>query len=129
MPRNGQFWYGRGGFAYKKNTGSGVRRVLPLGLITGTPADVNTKYVYGAGVGAQSTFVRRAKMRFATVCNQEQPCGKFITRLGLEQKDNGQAINFENGLGSLGYNYDPANYKRIRSPNQVIIDAFNSIVN
>jgi hypothetical protein len=126
MPRNGQFWYGKGGFAYKKNTGSGVRRVLPLGLITGSPADVNNKYVSGAGVGGQSTSVRRAKLRFATVCNQDQQCGKFITRLGLEQKDNGQSITFENGLGSLGYNYDPTLYKPIRSPNQVIIDSFKS---
>jgi len=83
MPRNGQFWYGKGGFAYKKNSGSGVRRVTPYGLITGIPADVNNKFVYGAGVGGLNTAVRRAQLKHATICNPEQPCGKFFSKLGL----------------------------------------------
>ena len=93
MP-NGQFWYGKGGFAFKKTGGGGVRKNPPIGLITGVTADVNTKYVYGAGVGAQTTAVRRAKLRFATICNPEQPCGRFMSRLGIHPKDNGQAVEF-----------------------------------
>lgn len=83
MPRNGQFYFGKGGFAFKKNTGSGNRRVLPLGLIMGVPADVFNKYISGAGVGAQTTAVRRAKLMRATVCSPERPCGPFISRLGI----------------------------------------------
>ena len=127
MPRNGQFWYGKGGFAYKKNTGSGVRRVLPLGLIMGVPANVNNKYISGAGVGGQSIAVRRAKLINATVCNNEQQCGKFAKYLGIHPKDNDQYITFESGLGSLGYDTNP-NIKN-RSPYQVILDSFRSLVN
>ncbi len=94
MPRNGQFWYGKGGFAFKKTGGGGVRKNPPYGLITGIPADVNNKYVYGAGVGGQTTAVRRAKLRFATICNPEQPCGRFMARLGIHPKDNDQYIDF-----------------------------------
>ena len=94
MPRNGQFWYGKGGFSFKKTGGGGVRKNPAYGLITGVPADVNNKYVYGAGVGATNIAVRRAKLRFATVCNPEQPCGRFMARLGIHPKDSGQNIDF-----------------------------------
>jgi hypothetical protein len=133
MPRNGQFYVGKGGFAYKKNTGSGVRRVLPIGLITGTPADVNNKYVPGAGVGGQSIAVRRAKLINATSCNNDQKCGRFATYLGIHPKNSGQAITFESGLGQLGLPYtqyyNSSSFNPIRQPNQVILDAFNNIVN
>jgi hypothetical protein len=82
MGRNGQFYYGKSGFSFKRSSGGGTHRTFPLGLITGTPADVFNKYVSGAGVGAQSTAVRRSKLRSATICNQQQPCGRFILRLG-----------------------------------------------
>lgn len=94
MPKNGQFWYGRGGFAFKRSGGGGGRKNPPIGLITGVPADVNNKFVYGAGVGAQNLAVRRAKLRFATVCDPEYPCGRFMTRLGIHPRDNGQFIEF-----------------------------------
>ena len=128
MPRNGQYYYGKGGFAYKKNTGSGVRRVLPLGLITGSPADVNNKYVSGAGVGGQSLAVRRAKLINATVCNNQQQCGTFAKYLGIHPKNSGQSITFESGLGSLGLNIDPSTLIPIRKPNQVILDSYRSIL-
>jgi len=35
-----------------------MRRNPPLGLILGVPSDVNTKYVYGSGVGALNRSVR-----------------------------------------------------------------------
>ena len=95
MPRNGNFWYGKGGFAFKRTGGGGVRKNPPIGLITGVPADVNNKYVYGAGVGSAGGYaVRRAKLRFATICNAEQPCGRFMARLGVHPRGNGQYIEF-----------------------------------
>lgn len=94
MPRNGQFWYGKGGFAYKRSGGGGMRKNPAIGLITGVPADVNTKFVYGAGVGALNTSVRRAQMRYATVCTPEQPCGPFLSKLGIHPRNNGQFIQF-----------------------------------
>ena len=36
-----------------------MRKNPPFGLILGVPANVNTKYVYGSGVGALNTSVRR----------------------------------------------------------------------
>ena len=80
---NGNFYVGKGGFAYKRMGGGGNRRNFPLGIITGIPANVNNKYVPGAGVGASSIANRRAKLIRATICNPNQPCGKFYTRLGL----------------------------------------------
>jgi hypothetical protein len=83
MPSNGQFWYGPFGFLYKKNTGSGTRRVLPYGLICNRPTNIYNKYVPGAGVGALSTSVRRSKLIHATACNKNQLCGRFYGRLGV----------------------------------------------
>ena len=74
----GNFYYGKSGFQYKKSGGAGVRRNNALGLITGTPADVNNKYVPGAGVGASSIANRRAKLIRATTCySNGQKCGFF----------------------------------------------------
>jgi len=128
MPRYGQFYVGKGGFAYKKNTGSGVRRVLPIGLITGNPANVNNKYVSGAGVGGQNLAVRRAKLIHATVCNQDQQCGQFAKYLGIHPSDDGQRITFESGLGSLGLPYNN-DYKQVVSTNQLISNNFRSLIN
>ena len=84
MPRNGQFYYGKGGFSYKKNSGGGTHRTFPIGLISGVPADVFNSYVPGSGVGPSNTFNRRAKLQYATACKPEQPCGKFFLRLGVQ---------------------------------------------
>jgi hypothetical protein len=133
MPRYGQFYVGKGGFAYKKNTGSGVRRVLPIGLITGNPANVNNKYISGAGVGGQNLAVRRAKLIHSTVCNETQQCGKFARYLGIHPSDDGQRITFESGLGSLGLPFtryfNPADYREVVNPNQLINDNFRSLIN
>lgn len=61
---------------YQRVHAGGVRANKPIGLITGIPADVVTKYVSGSGVGTTSTFARRAKLRRAIVC--KSGCGKFI---------------------------------------------------
>ena len=46
-----------------------MRRNPPIGLILGVPANVNTKYVYGSGVGALNTSVRRyQKNRASFTC-------------------------------------------------------------
>ena len=94
MPKNGQFWYGKGGFAYKKTGAGGVRKNQPIGLITGVPADVNTKFVYGSGVGALTTSVRRAQLKYATVCDPERPCGPFLSKLGIHPRGNNQFVMF-----------------------------------
>lgn len=82
MPSGGSFWYGPYGFLYKKNTGSGVRRNFPYGAICNKPTDLYNKYTPGAGVGGTNTSVRRAKMRLATSCNNNQQCGRFYTQIG-----------------------------------------------
>jgi hypothetical protein len=64
---------------YQTAHGAGMKKNAPVGLITGRYADINTKYVYGAGVGASNIFARRAKMRNANFC--DQGCSKFIYRL------------------------------------------------
>ena len=64
---------------YQTAHGAGIKKNPPIGLITGRYADINTKYVYGAGVGATNIFARRAKMRNANFC--DQGCSKFIYRL------------------------------------------------
>jgi hypothetical protein len=83
MP-NGNYWVGSGGFNYKRSGGAGGRRNFSLGAITNQPADVNNKYVPGAGVGASSIATRRAKMLHSTVCTAEYPCNKSFSRLGLQ---------------------------------------------
>jgi hypothetical protein len=89
----GQFWFGGNsfpGFLYKKNVGVGGRRstkMVPGGTTTSnTYQDVNNKYIPGAGVGASSLAVRRAKMIHSTTCqNNGQQCGRFYTELGQNQ--------------------------------------------
>jgi len=133
MPRYGQFYVGKGGFAYKKNTGSGVRRVLPIGVITGLPANVNNKYVPGSGVGGQNLAVRRAKLIRSTVCNPEQPCGRFSTKLGIHPSNDGQRISFESGLGNLGLPFtsyfNPSDNKQVVYLNQLINNNFRNFIN
>ena len=78
---NGQFWYGNYGFLYKKNTGSGGRKNPMYGLICNKSTYLYNKYIPGACVGGVNTSVRRAKMRLATICNDQQKCGRFYQRL------------------------------------------------
>jgi hypothetical protein len=88
MPSNGQFWYGQYGFLYKKNTGVGGRKNPKYGLICGQPQPFYNKYQAGnSGIGAQSTAVRRAKNRLATVCQSgSNTCGTFYPYLGRYDK-------------------------------------------
>lgn len=85
--------YGNSRFRYQTSRAGGVRANQPIGLITGRPADVNTKYVSGSGVGASSIFVRRAKLRKAMVC--KSGCGKFIYPLD-QHNTNVNGIVYEN---------------------------------
>ena len=84
MP-NGQFWYGKGGFAFKKSGGGGARRNPCIGLITGQDYNIYNKYVSGAGVGGLNASVRRAKMIRATSCNSTQRCGTFYKNVGIDR--------------------------------------------
>jgi hypothetical protein len=45
-----------------------MRRKAMMGTITGAPANVNTKYVYGSGVGALSRSARAYQQRRAAFC-------------------------------------------------------------
>ena len=83
MP-NGQFWYGKGGFSFKKSGGGGARKNPSIGLITGQDYNIFNKYVPGAGVGGLNASVRRAKMIRATSCNSNQQCGRFYPRLDID---------------------------------------------
>lgn len=91
MP-NGNFWVGSGGFNYKRSGGAGGRRNFSLGAITNQPADVNNKYVPGAGVGASSIANRRARLIRSTSCTGTYPCNRSFARLGLQH--NGNANNY-----------------------------------
>lgn len=90
---NGQIWYGSSvrfpGFLYKKNVGVGGKRSTkfsPGGNVTCNSYQYPyNKYSPGQnGVGACSIANRRAKMRHATVCqnNPNNQCGTFYSRLG-----------------------------------------------
>uniref|UniRef100_A0A6C0D690 Uncharacterized protein n=1 Tax=viral metagenome TaxID=1070528 RepID=A0A6C0D690_9ZZZZ len=91
MP-NGNFWVGAGGFNYKRSSGAGARRNFALGVITGIPANVDNKYVPGAGVGASSIANRRARLIRSTSCTGRYPCNRSFARLGLQH--NGNANNY-----------------------------------
>jgi hypothetical protein len=93
MTRSGNYYYGKGGFAFKKNSGAGVRRIVPLGLLNGIKGEIFNSYISGAGVGAQSTAVRRSKLRHATICNTNIQCGQFITQLGQQTNRNYSLYN------------------------------------
>jgi hypothetical protein len=89
----GQFWFGGNqfpGFLYKKNVGVGGRRstlFVPGGAsVSNQPNEFWNKYKPGGGgVGASSIANRRAKLRLATICENQGPCGRFYTQLGQNQ--------------------------------------------
>ena len=84
----GQFYYGKYGFMYKKNTGVGGRRstkFAPGGNITcNSPTYLYNKYKPGgSGIGASSVANRRAKNRLATVClSKRNSCFPCYSSLG-----------------------------------------------
>jgi len=81
----GSLYFGKDGFFYKKSVTS-ARKNPPIGLLNCSSTDIFNKYTPGAGVGAQNRSVRRAKMRFATSCeNTDQSCGQYFAKLGLNQ--------------------------------------------
>ena len=87
MP-NGNFWVGAGGFNSKRSGGAGARRNFALGIITGIPANVDNKYVPGAGVGASSIANRRARLIRSTSCTGRYPCNRSFARIGLQHNGN-----------------------------------------
>jgi len=80
----GNFYYGKGGFQFKKMTGGGVRRNFAIGAICNQPQDIYNVYVPGAGVGGTSIATRRAKLIRATKCYGGHKCGRFFTYLGIK---------------------------------------------
>jgi len=92
----GNFYVGKGGFQYKKQGAVGNRKNPPYGLINGIYANVNNKYVPGAGVGASSIATRRAKLIRSTVCTSQYPCNVAYSRLGLQMSggSNKYALNW-----------------------------------
>jgi hypothetical protein len=64
----GNFYYGKDGFQYKKNSGGGVKRNYSLDLMSNQPQELNNKYVPGSGVGATNISNRRAMLNHATSC-------------------------------------------------------------
>ena len=74
----GSLYYGKGGFQYKKNTGSGNHRIFALNLIANQTKDIHNKFIPGSGVGASSISNRRAKLIHATTCYASgHRCGFF----------------------------------------------------
>ena len=81
--------------SFKQKRAGGMRKNPPIGLITGRPASVNTKFVYGSGVGALTTSVRRRQLKYASACNSNSNNGcTFMLSLGAQQKNNGNSIYF-----------------------------------
>jgi len=80
----GNFYYGKGGFKYKKMSGGGVRRNFSLQLMDNQPHSIYNSYVPGAGVGATSIASRRAKLIRATKCSSGYKCGRFYTYIGIK---------------------------------------------
>lgn len=120
----GQFWFGGStfpGFLFKKNVGVGGRRstqFTPGGTTTCNSQQRNlwNKYIPGAGVGASNISTRRAKMIYATSCNNNQQCGRFLTQLGQNQIRPSQYNNYRSNLAvypdtplyyTPGYSVDP----------------------
>ena len=58
---------------YQTSHGAGMKRNPSIGLITGIPSNVFTKYTAGSGVGASSIFARRSKLQHAVICDKN--CG------------------------------------------------------
>jgi uncharacterized repeat protein (TIGR02543 family) len=74
-----------------------MRKNPPFGLILGVPANVNTKYVYGSGVGALNASVRRAQKRRASfVC-----CSEKVTTTPLVPTTYTVSYNSNGGSGTL----------------------------
>ena len=74
-----------------------MRKNPPFGLILGVPADVNTKYVYGSGVGALNTSVRRyQKKRASFTC-----CSENVTTTPLVPTTYTLSYNSNGGTGIL----------------------------
>lgn len=73
MP-NGGLYYGKSGFKYKKSGGGGTTALKPIGLIIGRPANVDTPFTSGSGVGAHSYSTRRAMIYRATSCGKTGVC-------------------------------------------------------
>ena len=74
-----------------------MRKNPPFGLILGVPANVNTKYVYGSGVGALNTSVRRyLKKRASFVC-----CSSNVTTTPLLPTTYTVSYNGNGGSGTL----------------------------
>ena len=96
----GQFWFGGNsfpGFLYKKNVGVGARRstqFTPGGTtICNQPNEFWNKYKPGTGgIGGSSVATRRAKLRLATVCNEQGKCGNFYKYLGLFDNYTGNGL-------------------------------------
>jgi len=76
LPNNPRLNFVNPGLRYQTVRGAGNRANPPIGLITGIPASVYSKFVYGAGVGASNIFSRRANLRRAMTCGGK--CGRFI---------------------------------------------------
>ena len=104
MP-NGSFYVGKGGFQYKRQAGGGNRKNPSIGLITGLPADVNNKYVPGAGVGASSIATRRAKLIHSTSCTAQYPCNRLYSKLGLQMSGGSNAYALNWGLPVVSQNF------------------------
>ncbi len=91
--------------------GAGVGLVLPIASITAQQGSIHNRYVAGSGVGASSTFARRAKMyRAATKYDDVAgPTTPTVTRpaapTGITAvADNGSAIiSFNPVAGAVGY--------------------------
>ena len=132
----GQFWFGKSigfpGFLYKKNNGVGARRstkFAPGGNRNcNTYQDVNNSYVPGSGVGGTSISVRRAKQRYATICNNSNavpavpavlslPTGSIIAFAGTSSIPTGYLLcggagvsrtTYANLFAVIGYLYGGA---------------------
>jgi hypothetical protein len=82
-PKYGNYYFGKGGFFYKKQVGVGGRKNPKYGVICNQPQYLYNKYKPGnTGVGAQSTANRRAKNRLSTICGPQNSCGNFYNYLG-----------------------------------------------
>ena len=82
-PKYGNYYFGKGGFFYKKNVGVGGRKNPKYGMICNQRQYLYNKYKPGnSGIGAQTTANRRAKNRLSTVCSPEKQCGNFYNYLG-----------------------------------------------
>ena len=142
----GQFWFGKSigfpGFLYKKNNGVGARRstkFAPGGNRNcNTYQDVNNSYVPGSGVGGTSISVRRAKQRYATICNNSNavpavpavlslPTGSIIAFAGTSSIPTGYLLcdgagvsrtTYANLFAVIGYLYGGA-WGTFRLPNLI----------